>query len=36
MAMRKKIENKVAEIDRSVIHYLLTLTPVTRCSPGLR
>ena len=34
MAMRKKVENKVenkvAEIDRSAIRYLLTLTPEER------
>ena len=30
MAMEKKIENKVAEIDRSAIRYLLTLTPEER------
>ena len=30
MAMRKKVESKVAEIDRSVIRYLLTLTPEER------
>lgn len=30
MARRKKVENKVAEIDRSAIRYLLTLTPEER------
>lgn len=30
MAVRKKVENKVAEIDRSAIRYLLTLTPEER------
>ena len=30
MATRKKIENKVAGIDRSAILYLLTLTPEER------
>ncbi|MEO8379862.1 MAG: hypothetical protein ABI779_09390 [Acidobacteriota bacterium] len=30
MATRKKIEDKVAEIDRSTIRYLLTLTPEER------
>lgn len=30
MATRKKIENEVAEIDRSAIRYLLTLTPEER------
>jgi hypothetical protein len=30
MAIRKKIENKVAEIDRSAIRHLLTLTPEER------
>ena len=30
MAMRKKVETKVAESDRSAIRYLLTLTPEER------
>jgi hypothetical protein len=30
MTRRRKIENKVAEIDRSAIRYLLTLTPEQR------
>jgi hypothetical protein len=30
MATRKRIESKVAEIDRSTLRYLLTLTPEER------